>query len=406
MELSKKGINRREFISTTLKGLSAAGLGYPMMQCAPKEKVSKPMIVYRTLGKTNLQIPVVSFGVMNSDSPDLLRRALDLGINHFDTAHVYLRGNSERFIGKVMEEAGMRDKVYIATKMRFNRDREKYVFLLEGAGQQPGATEENFNQQLEESLRRLRTDYVDILYIHSCYSPEMAAFEPLMKALVKTKEAGKARFIGISTHRNEPEVIRAAVDTGIYDVILTAYNYLMERKEDIKEAIEYATEKGLGVVAMKTQGGVRLNQEKTIEVNHKAALKWVLDDENVCTTIPGITTLEQMELDFSVMRNLSLTEEEKSDLKLTSQLSGTLFCQNCRACIPSCSHRVEIPNLMRAFMYAEGYGNLVQAQMTVEELPESSGLQVCQDCSSCTAVCPKGIHVASRLRSLISYNFS
>lgn len=406
MELSKKGINRREFINTTLKGLSAAGLGYPMLRCTPKEKVSEPMIVYRTLGNTNLRIPAVSFGVMNSDSPDLLRRALDLGINHFDTAHVYLRGNSERFIGQVMEEAGMRDKVYIATKMRFNRDREKNVFLLEGAGQQPGATEENFNQQLEESLRRLRTDYVDILYIHSCYSPEMAAFEPLMKALIKTKEAGKARFIGISTHQSEPEVIRAAVDTGIYDVILTAYNYLMERREDIKEAIQYAAGSGLGVVAMKTQGGVRLNQEKTIEVNHKAALKWVLQDKNVCTTIPGITAIEQMELDFSVMRDLSLTEDERSDLKLAAQMRGTLFCQNCRTCIPSCSRRVDIPNLMRAFMYAEGYGNLVQAQMTVEELPENAGLQVCQDCSSCTAVCPNRIDIASRLRSLISYNFS
>ena len=71
----------------------------------------------------------------------------------------------ERFISKVLEDTVMRDKVYIATKMRFNRDGEENVFLFEGAGQQPGATEENLIQPLEESLRRLRTDYVGILYI-------------------------------------------------------------------------------------------------------------------------------------------------------------------------------------------------------------------------------------------------
>jgi aryl-alcohol dehydrogenase-like predicted oxidoreductase len=100
---------------------------------------------------------------MNSDSPDLIQRALDAGINHLDTANVYLRGNSERVIGEVLETRGHRDNVYLATKMRFARDSDKDVFLLTGTDREPGATEENLFKQLEASLKMLRINYVDIL---------------------------------------------------------------------------------------------------------------------------------------------------------------------------------------------------------------------------------------------------
>lgn len=399
--MADNAINRREFIGKAAAGLVATGLG---IHCGTTNETdtpsSEPKIIYRTLGRTQLKIPVVSFGVMNSDSPELIHKALEMGINHLDTAHLYLRGNSERIIGQVLEESGMRDKVYVATKMRFNRDREKNVFLLTGVERQPAATEENFNSQLEESLRRLRTDYVDILYIHSCYSAEMATFEPMMKACVKAKEAGKARFIGVSTHKNEPEIIQAATDTGIYDVVLTAYNYLLDRKNQIKEAMQYAADKGVGIIAMKTQGGVELNREQEINVNHKAALKWVLNDKNVVTTIPGITTFEQLDLDFSVMEDLTLSPEEQRDLKITTMMSGIFYCQNCRTCISSCKQRVEIPTLMRAFMYAEGYKNLIQAHDTIAELPAAKGLQVCSECQTCSAQCRKGIQIKSRVATL------
>lgn len=397
-----KGINRREFIRRTALGVFSTGLGLPFLRAGHISQGQPHKIVYRTLGRTKLRIPIVSFGVMNSDSPDLLKKALDMGIKHLDTAHVYLRGNSEKVIGEVLQETRSRDKVYIATKMRFARDQEKCVFLTEASKREPGATPENFKKQFNTSLERLRTDYVDILYLHSCYGPKMATYEPMINELVKAKKSGKARFIGISTHTDEPNVIRAAVDTGVYDVILTSYNYLQKHGEEVKQAIQYAAGKGLGVIAMKTQGGVRLNQEKKVEVNHKSALKWVLNDENVCTAIPGITTFDQMNLDFSVMSDLALSEEEKRDLKFTTMLSGTLFCQNCRTCISSCPSKVQIPSLMRAYMYAEGYGNLIQARSTIAELPDQHNLNVCRDCSTCIASCRNGIDINKRLKYLIS----
>jgi len=395
-----EGIDRREFIVRTALGLITVGLGVPPVRAASTQLGKSPKIVYRTLGKTELRIPLVSFGVMNSDSPDLIRKAIDMGIKHLDTAHVYLRGNSEKVIGQILEERRCRDKVYVATKMLFARDREKNIFISKGSGRYVGATERNFNEQLATSLKRLRTDYIDILYLHNCHGPLMPNYQPMVKAFAKAKESGQARFIGISTHANEPETIRAAADTGTWDVILTSYNFIQKHKEEVKKSIQYAAEKGLGVIAMKTQGGVRLSREKKVKVNHAAALKWVLNDKNVCTTIPGITTFEQMGLDFNVMKDLSLSDEEKRDLRISSMLRGPLYCQQCRSCIPSCPQRVEIPVLMRAYMYAEGYGNPTQAQLTIDELPPECSLNACRDCTTCTASCRNGINIRERLDSL------
>jgi predicted aldo/keto reductase-like oxidoreductase len=304
-------------------------------------------------------------------------------------------------IGEVLENSGKRDKVYIATKMRLARDREKREFSLEGTDREPPATAENLYKQLELSLKRLKTDYVDILYLHSCYSPRMATYEPLMNALVKVKEQGKARFIGTSTHADEPNIIRATADAKVYDVVLTAYNFAQEHKDDVKEAIAYAAKKGVGIIAMKTQGGRRLQEEGEVEINHRSALKWVLDDENVCTTIPGMTTFEQLETNISVMNDLALTQAERSYLDWAAQMKGKLYCQNCRACISTCPYSVEIPNLMRAYMYARAYGNFIQARTTVSEISDTHSLNVCRICSSCRASCRTGINIRSRLQSLI-----
>ncbi len=400
--MKNKGVSRRWFIGGAATGVVSAGL--ELSGCSRAEAVEQetpaPEISYRVLGRTGLKIPLISFGVMNSDNPDLLRRAFDLGLNHLDTAHGYLRGNSERVIGEVVEGRGNRDSVYIATKMRFARDLEAMVFSDEATAREPAPTEENLFQQLETSLERLRTDYIDILYLHSCYSPAMATYEPLMSALVKAKEQGKARFIGVSTHSDEPNVIRAAVDTGIYDVVLTSYNYLQDHKDAVGEAIAYAAGKDVGVVAMKTQGGKRLNQKEGVEINHQAALKWVFANPHVCTAIPGMTTFDQMDSNFAVMSDLELSKGEERELKLSSLLPGTYFCQSCRECVPTCPEGVEIPSLMRAYMYAEAYGNTIQAEETIGTVPEERGLRVCADCTSCQARCRRDLPIAERVREM------
>ncbi|MFW6128771.1 MAG: aldo/keto reductase [Candidatus Aminicenantaceae bacterium] len=394
-------MKRREFIGKSALGLFTTGFGLPFLKAKSFSENSANKIVYRTLGRTNLRIPVVSFGVMNTDSPDLIKRALDRGIKHFDTAHVYLRGNSERVIGEVVEKAGVRDKLIIATKMYFAKDQKNKVFSKEAGGRAPLATAENLNRQLELSLERLRTDYVDILYLHNCESPAMVTYEPMLNAFSKVKKQGKTRFIGVSFHTDEPNNIRAAVDSKVYDVILTTYNFAQEHREEVKKAIQYAAKNNVGVIAMKTQGGRRLQERGEIEVNHRAALKWVLEDENVCTTIPGMTTFYQLDLNLGVMNDMALSKSENIELELASNRKGKLFCQNCRDCIETCPQKVEIPELIRSYMYAKGYGNYIQARDTIAELPDKYGLKECLNCSQCTASCRTGINIPSRINTLL-----
>ena len=109
-----------------------------------------------------------------------------------------------------------------------------------------------------------------------------------------------------------------------------------------------------------------------------------------------------MGLDFSVIKDLSLSDQEKMDLKISSMVRGAFYCQQCRSCVASCPKTVEIPALMRAYMYAEGYGNLIQAELTVDELPEEYGLHVCRDCATCSATCPHGIDIHHRLVFLMA----
>ena len=414
--MSQSRINRRNFLGKTAAGLMGTAFGFSSLQSSEKSVSFSTIgtfpdlqnkIIYRTLGRTELKLPVLSFGVMNSDSPDLIRKAIEMGITHLDTAYVYLRGNSELSIGRTLEEINKRDQVYIGTKVYFNRDNDNGVFLTED-GRAPGATQEKFDEQLSTCLERLRTDYVDILYNHSIYTPEMVNYEPMMKALEKAKKEGKVRFIGISTHRNEPECIRAAVDAGIYDVILTSYGMLWDRKEEIQKAIAYAAEKNIGIVAMKTHGGNRLNRDPDTVIDHEAAFKWVLSDENVCTTIPGMTTFDQLDLNFKVMNDMAVAASaaDRRSLEKTAGPRKNDYCQSCRSCVDLCSKRVDIPKLMRAHMYAEKYGNLIHAEITASSLPPEQGLKACVDCSSCSAVCRKGLDISGRLNSLIRQGFA
>lgn len=391
-------MKRREFLSKSAAGVLGASLAAPLVRAATDEKDKKPKIIYRTMGRTKLEVPILSFGVMNTDSPDLIKKALDMGLRHLDTANGYLRGNSETSIGRVLKETGMRDKVYVATKVFLARDWKNGAFLLEDTGYAPAATAENFNRLLEQSLGRLQTDYVDILYVHACDNANMVNFENTLNAAVKAKAAGKTRFIGVSVHARVAEVIRAAVDANVYDVVEAAFNFQREDKDEIAKAIAYAKENGVAIVAMKTQGGAR-REGGSAPFNHKAALKWVLNHDGVCTAIPGMTTFEQLNLNFSVMEDLTLTDEEKKDLKLSSLDSGG-YCQNCRTCVLQCPHKVEIPTLMRAVRYAEGYGNPSQAEWTLNMLPQNHSLAACRNCSDCHVNCAHGMHIDRNVKTL------
>jgi predicted aldo/keto reductase-like oxidoreductase len=219
----------------------------------------------------------------------------------------------------------------------------------------------------------------------------------MLEAIQTAKKAGKARHVGLSVHKNEPEVIQAAIDSGIYEVVLTSVNFKQDHYSQVKAAIANAAKAGLGIVAMKTMAGGFHDKERKKPINCKAALKFVLNDPNVTTAIPGNTNFDHLTMNMSVNHDLALTDNERSDLTLGKSESG-LYCQGCEHCAPGCPKGLPIPEVMRAYMYTYGYRQPELAQTLLAELglPENP----CSDCSQCTATCVKGFDIAERISDI------
>ncbi|OGD18307.1 MAG: hypothetical protein A2W03_14320 [Candidatus Aminicenantes bacterium RBG_16_63_16] len=381
MPRSENRLKRRSFLKWGAAGLAglcvkpAAGSGPGGQSSAAPPG---PKLVHRTLGKTGLRLPVVSMGVMNSDNPNLVRAALDRGIVLLDTAHGYQRGRNEVVIGEALK-GRPRDSFVIATKVPAEPTTEAYL------------------KNAEISRQRLGLEYVDILNIHDVSSRGEVESEPVLKALEKLKKDGRVRFAGVTTHSHEPEVIRAAAATGFHDVVITAYNFRQSHREEVREAIGEAARAGVGVIAMKTLAGRFWDKERKQPINTTAALKWVLNDPNVTTTIPGMTTFDQLEADLAVMANPALTEQEKNDLRLNTESAG-LYCQQCGECLRACREGLPVPSLMRSYMYAYGYGNLGAAYDLLHRLDLPG--EPCRSCGDCAVRCVQGIDVADRVKDV------
>jgi len=241
-------------------------------------------------------------------------------------------------------------------------------------------------------------DYVDILYVHDLSNPEMLEYKPIVNTIRKLKEDGKIKFMGFSTHRNEHLMIDAAAELEDWDVILTSYNYKHANLTGLNAAIKKAATAGIGIVAMKTlAGGGWLDREKTKPMNTGAALKWVLSNPDVHTTIPGMTSFDQLDLNAKILTDISLNDTEKNDL-LADMADPGLFCSGCQECIPQCPRNLPVPDLMRSFMYAYGYSSPLMAKDLLEEL-EISG-NPCEGCNDCQVNCSRSFSVKEKIADI------
>lgn len=384
---------RREFIKNSARGLAVGSIAPFFVQSSlvPQSKKSDA-VTYRTLGRTGLKVTMVSFGVMRADNPGLISKAIRMGINHFDTANVYQKGNNEKMLGEVIKKERSRDRLIVATKVAPPRDKKTSRFTAD-------ATKGNFIKMFEEGLKRLQMDYVDILYVHNIMSPQMVFYEPVLEALTQLKKEGKVRFSGISVHSREEEIIQEALKRDFYDVILTAYNFKKKNRQDIKKAIASAFQKGIGIIAMKTQvGGYDVSSLGLSPF--QACLKWVLNDSHVSCAIPGMTNFDQLKENFAVMKHLTLSPQEIKQLSYFSKFLDGYYCHGCQECIESCLHLLDIPEFMRSYMYLTGYKDTNRAQGLLSELAYYSPANVCESCETCVARCPEGIDIKGRMAML------
>jgi predicted aldo/keto reductase-like oxidoreductase len=378
-----KRINRRKFL-----GLSAlAGIGAltapPTAMASVKEATAGKKMAIRKLGKTGLKMPILSMGVMRADNPAVVRAAYNAGITFFDTANGYQKGRNEEMLGEFFKDKD-RNSFIIATKVHPNLSSANF--------------EAEFEEQMNVSLRRLQMDYVDIFYAHALDNLDSLKDPRLVKMLKKFKEEGKIRHIGFSTHANKPAQIDEAIKAGIYEVCLVSYNFTLGILPELDAAIRRGVDAGMGFVAMKTMVGGVEDAEGKKKVDGAACLRWVWQNPNITTAIPGFTSFDLLDNCLEAAYRPKLDAADKKYLAGLIEKNELLYCQNCGQCLGQCSKNLPIPDIMRAYMYNYGYKQASLSKETLESLALNGN--DCAGCTKCTVNCPSGFKVAEKIAAI------
>ena len=376
-----QGMNHREFLKVGVAGTASALIAGDALAETVQRLVAEPFAfpkpVYRTLGRTGLKVTVISFGAMLTPEAEVIRLAINNGVNYVDTARRYMGGRNEEIVGQAIK--GRREKVYIATKT-----------------QPASRTKDEIIKDVETSLSKLGTDYIDVIQLHNLESSERIFVAETKEALLKLKEQGKVRFFGVTTHKNEAIVLNALVDDKdrFFDTALVAYNF--KSGKEIGAAIERAAKAGVGIIAMKTQqGGYSTSALGTISP-HQAALKWALQNPYITNAIPGMKDMAQLKEDIAVM-GMKFTAQDEHILKRYNAAIAPFYCSFCGKCESACPYGVEISNVNRSLMYAEGYRSGELALSTYREIPIAASAAVCANCPACTAHCVNDLDIAAKM---------
>jgi aryl-alcohol dehydrogenase-like predicted oxidoreductase len=372
--------SRREF----LKIAGAAGLaaGAPLLRGATADAVpaapsSPPRAAEkRPLGKTGFTVSTVGFGAMTTRDPEVIRFAVERGVDYLDTADCYMGGENERIVGRALQ--GLRDKVVLATKVHI-------------------APVDRMIRSCENSLRSLQVDVIDILQLHNISTEDEVTDGRAREALQKLIDQGKVRAAGVTTHKGQEAVLRAVRKHGFYKTVLVAYNFrsdsgitaavkgAMGLSEGLSNTIRSVGESGVGIIGMKTQAGGYESPPGGMSP-HQAALAWVLANPGVATTIPSMTSYAQVEENLGA-RGKRFSLADRLALRRYALEIGDRHCGLCGACGGICPRGVEVPAVLRSLTYLEGYREEGLARSTYRALPPGRDAGACGDCDRCLVAC-------------------
>ena len=383
-------VNRRNFLKISATAGAGALFLNPAEPLAAVKVNNTPKMPTRVLGNTGLVLPILSMGVMRADNQSVLRAAYNSGIFHFDTAHGYQNGKNEELVGSFFKDKP-RESFLVATKVKAH-----YPYS--------DNFETEFTRMMEISLKRLQMDYVDIFYSHALQEVGEVNDPRMLAVLSQFKKEGKTRFLGFSTHANKPEQIDAAIDTGIYDVILISYNFKMEQMKEIEAAIERGVKAGIGFIGMKSMTGGTEDAAGKKKIDAGACLKWVWQNENITTIIPGFSNYDELDQCLTAAANPVINDQEKKYLA-GLQNEELMYCVNCRKCVAQCPEQLPIPDLMRAYMYNFGYK---APRLSKAELLSNYELGImnydkapCSSCNTCSVTCTEKFDVRKKIASIV-----
>jgi predicted aldo/keto reductase-like oxidoreductase len=365
--------SRRKFLRA---GLMLPAASFVVSHSADAFSQAPAGVAYRILGKTGLKVSGVGCGIGLVPDPAVLVRAVDLGINYFDTARMYEEGKSEEIAGAALK--GRRDKIVLASKT-------------------DALTKADVFKDMDDSLKALQTNHIDVWHLHSRDTPDTITDEAV-EACEMLKKQGKTRFIGVSAH-DINAVVDKIVATGKFDVVQTTYSYPIG--SHLRNAsIRKLHDAGIGVVAMKVilavAGFIPPKELRLKNEGPLAAIKWVLMNPAISTTVPFAKNLEELEMNFRAMTEPYTLQDEKM-LYARNEEIRSLYCRMCYECKGQCPKGVPVTDELRFLAYYDFGGNFHQAHGNFMQLPEEIRNVRCRDCSICAIHCPNGVDVRNRL---------
>ena len=397
MNEKQSSLTRRAF----LKAAGATGAASVMTlkdipALATNEAIAVPT---RPFGKTGIEVPILGFGTSMhvAFSQLLLKQAVKWGVTYWDTANTYMGGNSEKAIGKYFSKYPEdRKKVFLVTK--------SHDYSADGR-----------TRDLNLSLERMQTDYIDLYFAHSVWSADELDAQTKRWAQ-KAKADGKIRFFGFSTHSNMEECLLGAAGLGWIDGIMMTYNYRLMHSDDMRRAVDACVRAGIGLTAMKTQGGgqVRTDSETELELagrflqkgftDGQAKLKAVWQNQqiaSICSEMPNMTLLMS-----NVAAALDKTELAAGDIQLLRKYAQETRSDYCAGCSGICESAVaaEVPigDAMRYLMYARSYGNHKKASERFQRIPQQVRKQMIHlDYASAEKICPRKMAIGKLIRTAI-----
>ena len=327
------------------------------------------------LGRTGLMVTKTSFGALpiqrisKADAVKLVRRAYDAGINYFDTANMYT--DSEEKLGAALHD--VREHVVISTKSG-------------------GKDKKTVQAHIEQSLRSLQTDYIDLFQFHNpAVLPDPEDPEGPFAAVLEAQQKGYIRHIGITNHRLK--VAREAIDSGNFETLQFPFCYLASEQD--LELVRLCREADMGFIAMKGLSGGLLN-------NAEACYAFMQAYDNV-VPIWGIQREEELDQWLELTgRNPQLTPELQAVIEQDRKDLAGEFCRSCGYCLP-CAAGIDIPQAARmsALLRRSPY----QPYMSDEWHAKMQKIQECIHCDACKSRCPYGLDTPALLqKQLLDYN--
>lgn len=383
------GGSRRRFLQAAT-GAGAALAVPDSIRAAQPPSEGIPTV---TLGRTGVKVTKLGMGTSWALAPSFVQAALFAGVRFIDTSETYENTLVEKVLGEVIERTGLRKEVFLVTKNAGYR-------RASGAG-----ASKIFEQRLNASLERLRTDYIDAYYFHGMEGSQI----PLLKdsgvkaAFEALKKAGKIRFVGISCHDAMlPEVMSAAVECGWIDQMMFKFNFRevggKDRSDDLNRAIDKAVKANLGLVAMKTQGGAGNFPEKMADLQAKgfkkevAAIKTVWMDGRVQVAVSEMTTRSDLRENVAASRE-GLSPKEARLLEEHRQKTAHLYCHGCGHLCETAARGVPIATALRYLRYYGVYGKRQEARALYQALPAAARELAEADLLAAERACPHGLPV-------------